>query len=616
MSALLGYSVAWPIVLGGGDGGTLAGRYVTCNYFDVLRQPPSLGRDLSAGDCESGVEPVVVLSHGAWTRSFAADPSIVGSTLIMNGRPVTVAGVAAEDAFQPDLEKLDFFAPISIQPYLRPDRDWLASESFGWLALIGRQSDGIAIDQVRAELDLIAAQIDEEQPGRSTTMNVDRELPTNRPVYGVGIGPTVVAGLVPFALVLLVACANVANLFLARASARSPEIALRRSLGASRARVVQQLLAESVLVSLAGGVLGSMLAFWAFEGLAALLLSSLPVVLPELSPDPRVMAFALTLSFGAGVMAGLGPALRASGAELNTTMRRDAVSRQSSGFRLQDVLIGIQVAVCMVLLIGAGLLLRGLYSANAIDPGFPYRAVAVVSGDLRDLGYTGEALATFKRRLADEMRALPGVAAAGYSASPPWDDRALTQLLRVPDQDGAVVRVERDHVTPEYFDAIGIPIVRGRAFEAGASAETSSAVIVTESTAERLWPGRNAIGRTLVIDANERTLQVVGVAKDAQVGHVGEVDTSYVYLPPQRDFRHMLSLVVRIRGGDFAPLAPQIRAVLERLDVAMTVAPLETNLAVSRELSALLSGLAVVLGAVALALASVGIFGVVAYVVG
>jgi len=272
----------------------------------------------------------------------------------------------------------------------------------------------------------------------------------------------------------------------------------------------------------------------------------------------------------------------------------------------------------MVLLVAAGLLLRGLYQANTLDPGFPYEHVAIVTGDLRDLGYVGDELASLQRRLADEVRSLPGVAAVGYAADPPWAERSMSQSVRLPeDGDGGYRRFDRNHVSATYFDAVGVPIVRGRGFRDGELAETSTAVIVTAATAESLWPGREAIGRTLlarVSNGADRPLEVVGVVGDAQVNRLGEVHASYLYRPPERDFRHMLSLVVRGRRA-FPAVAEDINAVLRRLGLALNVIPVEVNLSATRGLSALLSGIALSLGVLTLVLAAVGIVGVVSYIV-
>jgi putative ABC transport system permease protein len=620
---LAGYSVAWPATLRGEQPREITGRYVTCEYFDVLRQPPAIGRELTPGDCTGGAAPVIVLGHDLWKTAFAANPQVVGRTVTLNRAQVTVVGVAAEDAFQPDLRRLDYFAPISAQPFLRPDRDWLVNEEFGWLTLMGRRSADATIDDVRAELGVITARIDAEQPGRRTAVDVHpARQPTARIRYG-DVAQAAFLVLAPFGLVLLLACANVANLFLARANERAPEIAMRFALGASRARVVQALLVESLLVSIVGGVIGTLVAFWSFKELARLLLPVLPapIILPGIEPDLRVLSFGLTVALVAGVLAGLGPAMQITTSLAAMVRRGSTTAGHRGASRLQGVLMGLQVAVCAVLLTFAGLLLRGLYNANTVDPGFAYERVIAVSGDLRDFGYVGDDLAAFQRRLAQRVEALPGVAAVGYTARAPWDQRSTAWIARAAGPGGSEHRrFERSDVGPGYFAAVGIPIVRGRAFAESELIDDPTVVIVTQATAAALWPEQDPVGQTLLVATGQgrqdRALTVVGVARDAQVHVIGEIDSNVLYAPSQPRYRHMLTLVVRSRS-EYASVAARIRNVLQALDpsVSMRIAPLEDNLDGRRQLSALLSGLAVSVGALALVLAAVGIFAVVSYVV-
>ncbi len=642
LTGLIGYSTEWTVWLRGERSRQIVGRYVSCNYFEVLRQPAAIGRGLLPDDCRSGAPPVVVLGHGLWRTTFAGDPAVVGRTVTLNRAQVTVVGVAPPDVYQPELQRLDYFAPIGIQPALRPDRDWLVSETFGWLTLIGRRGPGHSVEAVQAELNVIAARIDRQSPGRSTRVFVDpATASTNQLVSGGLLATGALAVFGPFGLVLLIACANVANLFLARTAERAHEIATRFSLGASRGRVVQQLLTESLLVSLLGGALGLVLAVWSFEGLAALLLSPLAVALPEPSLEVRLLGFALVLSLGTGVLTGLAPALRASGSRLHaTTNRLSSTSGQHGGGRLQGAFIGVQVAICMILLIGAGAMLRVLYDANLDDPGFPSDEVVVLSADLRDFGYVDDELALFQQRLTDEVRALPGVESVVLTPTTPWDRRSPYGSIAASDADGAVHQFATSPVEPDYLSTLGIRIVRGRSFADADFTEPPSGVIVSEATADSIWPGQDPIGRTLTVrlrprvDATslgpdelarwardnppeERIWRVVGVAADALTAF-GPRPAHLLYLPTRLAprYRHMLSVLVRSRRP-FASLAPDIGGVLDRLDpdVTMGVAPLEANRAEDRYLSALASGLAVSLGLLALALASVGIYAVVAHVV-
>lgn len=619
LSGLMGYSVPWPVALGGAAPQQATGRYVTCTYFDVLQQPPAIGRGFSAEDCGRGVTPVVVLGHALWVAAFDADPHVIGRTLTMNRQAVTVVGVARDGTYMPDLLRLDFFAPIAAQPLLRPDREWFVSDRFGWLDLVGRRRGDREVDEVRAEFNVIAAQIDQQQPGRSTTVFVDDATTLPRPQFD--LATVAVGGLVlaPFGLVLLIACANVANLCLARTTARAPEIAVRLALGASRSRVVQQVLTESVLIALVGGALGALVAFWSFDGLVAFLLSPVSTTVPALEPDLRVLTFALLLSLVTGILAGLAPALQGVNVELHAAAKQAARGGGQFGGRLQGIFVGLQVGICMVLLVAAGLLLRGLFATYSVDPGFPYRDLTVVAADLRDFGYRPEDIPAFHRRLATQVGALPGVEAVGYSARPPWEASGLSASVRVGSQDiERYRRVQLAHVSPGYFSAAGIPIVRGRTFTPAELTDTTTAVVVTEATARRLWPGADPVGQTLNRRAGDgdEPWQVVGVAKDAQVTVMGEVDPHYLYIPAPPRFQHMLSLVVRRRTGA-ASVAPGIQAVVRGLDqgLSMRVTPLDANQQPWRDISGIVTSVAAALGTLALLLAGVGIYGVVSQLV-
>jgi predicted permease len=576
---------------------------------------------LTADDCSLGAVPVVVLSHAFWSASYAADPSLVGREILMNDQPFTVVGIAAADAHEPGLQRLDYYVPITAQPLLRPDRQWLVSEESGWLEIMGRRREGSSVDQVRVELQAIAAAIDRAEQGRATTVFVDRATPTSFRKLGsdsLSAGAVVV---VAFSLVLLIACANVANLLLARSLAHAPAIAVRRALGANRGRIVRQLLTETLLIAAMGGITGSLLAVASFDVLLSALTSSSSTVLPAIDLDWRVLAFALVLSLGTGIGCGLVPALRVSRPDLQSALRQGVpgnAGRRDGWFR--NTLVGVQVATCAVLLIGAGLLLRGLYSAHTADPGFPYRSVAYLSFELRGLGYGPDEIVAFQHRLVDEVGAAPGVAAVGFAADPPLRGRNMSARVRLPDQDVGVWRsAQRNMVTPDYFAAAGIPIVRGRTFTEAEQTETSAAVIVTESTARNLWPNQNPLGQVLARDIGasaEARWEVVGVAKDAQVTVIGEAEPYYVYEPIPPQFQHQLKLIVRSQT-DVASIATQVRGIVQALDprLAFDVTPVESNIETWQQRAAFVTALSVIVGVLALGLAGVGIYGVVAFVV-
>ena len=625
LSGIIGISDPTTTTLGGETPRRLRGTIVTCNYFDVLRQPVAQGRGLTAQDCETGAAPVVVLAHELWTTAFGANEGILGETVELNRQLFTVVGVAAEDAYSGlGFYKTAYFAPISTEPLLLPRERSYGNDRAGWLFLLGRRA--ASLEQVRAELDVIAAQIDGIEPGRSTTLDVGRATSLGQR----GLFRDIAAGissvvLTAFGLVLLIACANVANLLLARATARTREIAVRMSLGAQRGRVVQQLLAESLMIGVAGGALGSALALSTFPALFAAMLPALlpsgvgPIVF-DASPDLRVLVFTLAVMLLTGLSFGLAPALQVSKPDLHAIIKQDTPQAGSRhGGRLQGTLVGVQVAVCMVLMIATVLLLRGLNAAQTIDPGFGYDDVAVASLDLLSAGYDDAEAAQFQRRLLDEINALPGVEAAAYAVLEPLRADSEDAAVRPPSQDSFRV-IPVNAVTPKYFDLVDIPIVRGSTFAGADLDATASEIIVTEMTARNFWPDRDPIGETLLLAAGSGeplSLTVTGVAADAQVTSVGAIEPYYVYFAAGSRVARLLQLLVESRAG-FAPTAASIRNAVQRLDpgVVVDVAPLEANLAYWRSLSGIATALSGALVLLALVLASVGIYGVASYFIG
>ena len=622
LSGLMGYSRPYTATLGGDMPQEISGTLVTCNYFDVLQQPPALGRGFTVENCEAeGAAPTVVLGHGLWTTAYGADPTIVGRDVLLNRQSFTVVGVAAEGVHGVDVVRASYFAPIATQPLLAPAWN-VYREEVSWLTLVGRKTDETTLDQVRAELGVIAAQIDAQQPPRKTTLVVARARPLSAPEvrsWVLDVGGVVMGA---FGLVLLIACANVANLLLARATGRSREIATRLSLGASRGRVVQQLLAESVLIAVIGGVLGSVLAMWSFQSLVVFVVSALPPEASGLaidpSPDVRVLGFALVATLVSGVLFGLAPALQVSKPDLQTAMKSGVTGAgRRSGSRLQGALLGVQVAVCMVLMISAGLLLRGLQATQSVEPGFAYENVAVASFDLSGAGYDPTGATAFQRQLMERIGSQPGVEAVAQVARTPLSEGRMGGMARLPGQE-QTFPMGFNVASPGYFSLVGIPIVRGRTFTDAELAPASGVMIVTEATARRLWPDRDPIGQTLVMGfGSDVEYRVVGVAKDAQITAIGEITSNYVYLPVNSGAPGSLRLLAR-SSVDFAATAARIRAAAAELDpgLVVNVAPLEANLNLWRSLAGLVSTLSLSLGVLALVLASIGVYGVVAYAVG
>jgi predicted permease len=631
LSGLAAYGNAMgEATLGGDTPRKILGTLVSCNLFTVLQQPPALGRAFAPRDCEPGAEPVVVLDHELWRTAFAADRGIVGRTIQLNRQRLTVVGVAAEDMNLSPLQG-GYVAPLEAGQLLTSADGRYDNDRFMWLNLIGRRQDGVGVEQVRAEFRVIAAQNDLQHPRRSTTLTIDRARPAlGRQARQAAAGAAAVL-MAAFGVILLIACANVANLLLARGASRTQEIGIRVSLGASRARVVRQLVTESLLLALAGGVLGSVVALWSCQALVA---RAMPALLPpwlplalaiDVRPDAQVLLFALALTFATGIVFGLVPALHVSKPDLHGILKQESTGAGggSRGSRMRGMLVGVQVALCMVLMIAAGLLLRGLYATYTIDPGFAYRDVTLISLESAFDGYSAEESDKKRARLVAQLQALPGVDVIASSDHKPLGDDMSPIQIRLPGEHerdariGEVIGVSRD-----YFAVLELPIIRGRGFT---DDEARTAVvrrprpaILSETTARNLWPGADPIGRLLLsapvvpgTGMAGETLQIVGVAADAQLSALGRIDPYSVYVPAEGAALLIKSPV------DSSTVLATIRAAITAVDptLHLTVLPLEASLGWSRGISGTVTTLFGALGVLAMVLASVGMYGVVAYAV-
>ncbi|MGC1491001.1 MAG: ABC transporter permease [Candidatus Acidiferrum sp.] len=621
LSGLLAYEPFLSATLAGGRARQVYGQLTSCNYFDVLDVHPAKGRAFVDTDCAAaGSNAVVVLSDELWQSAFGSDASLLGKRVILNRTAFTVIGIAPPQFGGTEPVPSSFWVPITMQESMEPDRVFLGDANVSWLAMLGRVKPGVSMGQVRADLGVIAGRIDQQHPGRVTSLVVQTATFLGRPEEHTLVLGAAAVILVGFGLVLLVACANVANLMLARATARQREIAIRLSVGASRWRLIRQLLTESVMLALMGGALGSVLAFWSFEAISNFVMAHLPHGFPpvalNLTPDLRVLGYALLLTLLTGVTFGLAPALQASRADVNTALKNTEgglTGRGGGGF-LRQSLVAAQVAVCMILLIAAGLLLRGLYFAQTVDPGFSMDRIAVVNLDLRTQGYKEAPAAAFEQQLKHRVSALPGVDGVAEVDQTPLSDNHNWTDFSIPGKTEKYM-VEDNAISQGYFSMLGIPIVRGRDFTEAEVQSGAKVAIVTETTARRFWPGEDPIGKTLR-QGKKTDLQIIGVAKDVQISHLGETAKLYVYLPAGP--REQSELQLMIHGGNgFAALAAGIRGVAAQLDpdVLVDVSPLEDNLEVWRTPSRIVAALAGSLGILALVLAAIGVYGVVSYAV-
>jgi predicted permease len=619
---LLAYVPFVQAMLGGTHPQRVLGTLVSCNYFATLEVAPQLGRGLDNSDCVAeGASPVVVLSNDLWREAFAADPAIVGKTVRLNHTSFIVAGIAPRGFSGTEPAKSDFWAPLTAQTALLRGRDSLHDDKLSWLGMIGRIKPDISPAQARADLAVIAARIDQLQTGRVTTIDVEKatlfSVPEERLML-LGAGAVVLSAV---GLVLLIACANIANLLLARATARRKEIAVRRALGASRWRLVRQLLTESLLLALCGGALGLLAAGWFSDFLLRFVLSHAPAGTAQFaldpSPDLRVLAYTFVLTLVTGIAFGLAPALSATRADLTIAMKEEGAETHVGSARsgwMRSTLVGGQIAVCMILLLTAGLFLRGLRRTYTIDPGFSMKNTALVSFDLVGAGYNEQRAGAFQQQLSDRLAAIPGVDhVAQASVSPLSDDHWVTDYS-VPErkQDFAI---EYTNISAGYFPLLKIPIVRGRNFTEAEERAGSAVVILTESTARRLWPGEDPIGKTLSGGLGA-PVQIVGVAKDAQVSSLGNTSKLCLFRPAGPKEQTQL-LVMAHFTGDYAAIANEIQKAANALDpeLGARVAKLEDNMGFWRSLSSITSAFSSMLGGLALVLASIGVYGMVSYAV-
>lgn len=617
---------------------------VTSNYFEVLGVVPAVGRFFRRADGEGeGASPVVVLSHRFWSRRFDADPAIAGRVVSLNGQTVTVLGVAAEGFQGTIVVSPDLWIPTASAQIVGPGPYSLTnprSTLYMWIG--GRLAPGASPAQTSAELTAIAWEIERARPpgaGRGFFPG-DREgerglgvmaltpIPGNLRLIVAAVLSVLLAIV---SLVLLIACANVAGVLLARAAARRREIAVRVAAGAWRARLVRQLLTETLLLFVLGGAAGLILARWLTTLLVlALPEQQLPVGL-SLPLDSRVMAFTAVLSFVAALASGLVPALHASRSDVATALKED-LHGPPDRLRLRSVFVVGQVAASVLLVMLAALFVRGLQAAAAVDRGFDPRGVDVASIDLSTAGYTAESGPVFARELIGRVRALPGMAAATLADRAP-DARLMIngRLLApgVPPPDGeAAFPVGVSAVDAGYFATLRIPLLAGRDFTDVDTAGAQPVAIVAEDTARRLWPGEDPIGKYIVwhrgapdaplmSGAAAPALLVVGVAGDLQLdGPSLETPPLVVYVPLQQFYRPALTILARRASGQQIP--SELRTLLASMDRSLPIlsmmnledraGPVETQL----QLGAAVAGGA---GLVGLLLAGLGIYGVTAYTV-
>ena len=605
------------------------GQYVSGNYFSLLGVHPLLGRAIAPGDdriAGSGGRdgPVLVLTYGCWKARFGSDPAIIGKTLAVNYHPFTIVGVAPPEFIGTVIDPNDFWIPVATQPLVQPGPDRTQARGENWLNVIGRLREGRTMEGTQPDLAALSARLQREYPeaNRKTTFVLENA----GSLYKLDSfsTPAVLLLLAATGLVLLAACANIANLLLARASARSREIAVRLALGAGRGRLIRQLLTESVLLALIGGAAALLFTSWTSNLLLAEGIKFIPkeagTFYLNIAPDLRVFGYAFAMSFAAALIFGLFPALQASKTAISAALKQEptgAATRLRS-ISASDVFVVLQTAICLVLLIASGLLTRGLWKALTTNPGFETKNVIDVEFDPGRIGFDERETAAFERQLAARLSSIPDVMVIAHSEVAPLVSRRLAPIFT--GSGAKPVSGDYNLVTPEFFSALALPIVRGRNFTAAEMASSAPVALVTETTARRFWPGQDPLGKHIDVGARpglyRPSSEVIGVVRDSRNVKLWEVDPVYIYLPLWRDQRFTQPLLIRVQG-DPRRLMAAMRAEVHQIEPRMPVFvhTLEEAAGLQLLLFQGASGVVGFLGLIALVLAAIGLYGVLSYIV-
>ncbi|HEV8410670.1 MAG TPA: ABC transporter permease [Gemmatimonadaceae bacterium] len=616
------------------------GRFVSGNYFTLLGVPAFRGRVFGeAEDGAPGTSPVAVISYGYWTRRFHNDPAAIGKSIVVDDNGITIIGVAPE-GYTGEIVGIstDIWLPITMNDALQPHQRTLTQWNASWLLLMGRAAPGVTLAQATQEIEpLITQLIIANAPGK-----LGKEFAADKRKYYVGAGDRgfsrvratfetpLFTLLIGVALLLVIICANVANLLLARAVVRGKEMAVRLALGANRSRLVRQLLTESILLALAGSAAGLLVAWWGSRALITLAFDGTVVPL-DLSLDLRVLAFTLAASFIAVVLFGLVPALRASRVELAATMRASAaaVSSGSIGNRgnrmaLGKLLIAGQVALSVVLLVGAAMLVRSLRNVQSVDVGLDRDHLLIADVDITTHGYARERLLQLAQSINERVGAIPGVDAVTYSENGIFSGTESGTNLRVP---GFIARAAEDTnaaydvVGPGYARGIGARIVSGHDLTPADEGQRGNVALVNRSFATFYYPSGNAVGQVFTID-DTTLVEIVGVLADTRDhGLKGTPDRRIYFSYAQQNLRRegsgSLRFMIRAKG-DPALLVNRVREAIVAIDPALPIGgidPLTDLMQQSIREERLVAKLATGFGALALLLASVGLYGVMTYAI-
>jgi len=601
------------------------------NYFDVLGVHAQLGRTFRPEeDSTAGAGPVVVLNHGFWERVFAANPNVIGQSVLINGQGFSIIGVAPK-GFQGTsvIGGPDMWIPMSMHDQILTGftRQLFNERRFLGYSSVARLKDGAGAEQAKAELQAIASDLEKAFPlankGRTFTLQplLESSIAANQrdQFKRAGIMLMAVVG-----IVLVIACFNIANLLLTRAAGRKREMSIRVAIGASRKRIITQLLTEALVLATAGGALGLGLALAGRDVMWRFRPPQLPADGMDLSLDWHVMAFTFLVAITTGLIFGLAPALQASRPDLVSELKERAGGdlRKGSRFTVRDVLISLQVMVCLIALVGAGLFLISLRNARTMDPGFDTHNLAMLSFDLGALNYDAPRAREFERRALEAAQNTPGVRGAALSNTIPLFNGGFGRTLFKEGEDnnnGQSGHVSQYSVmSPEYLQTMGIAMVRGQGFDSTIRENTPRVAIINETAARQIWPNEDPIGKRFTFFRDTSATQVIGIVRDSTYNALGEAPRPYMYVPLIQNPNSAVTVFFRTQGDPRSALN-SVRTQIQAMDRNL---PITNVWAIGEVISQSLwassfgASLLTVFAMIAMALCAVGIYGVVGYSVG
>jgi putative ABC transport system permease protein len=602
----------------GGEPERLLGAAVSADYFSVLRVKPVLGRVFTRDEDKEGASPVIVLSYGLWQRRYGGDPNIIGREINLGGKTTVIGVLPAGFEYPISDDQQDYWEPLFAGAWLTKDMRETRDNRF--LPAIARLKPGVTVEQARAELDLLSRQIEQQSP--QTNTNVMFTATSLHEIVTRDYRSALLIMLGAVGLVLLIACANVANLLLARAAARQKEVAIRMALGASRRRIMAQLLTESVILSLAGGVLGLLLASWGMDLLVAYGPANVPR-LRDVSIDRYVLFFTLFVSTLTGVLFGLVPALQASKPDPGNTLKQDGRGQAHGSSRMRSALIVSEVALSLMLLVGAGLLINSFWRLLRTDAGFDAQNLLALDIPLSRTKYPKpEQQSAAFEELVGRMKTLPGVRDASVVSNVPLTDFDVEISFQIegrpPYKPGEEATADYTVAGNDYFRTMNIAVRRGRVFTNQDTANSPQTLVVSDAFVKRYFPNEDPIGRRIVFDGEDEQIsrEIVGVVADVRRNGLDREAEPEMYVSHVQSPERRLNLMIRSDTHDASQLVQAARAQVKAFDpnqIIWRTQTLEDLLSTSvapRRFNMLLLG---VFACVALVLAAVGLYGVMSY---